>query len=242
MDAQKKLEDIAKESSIYMWHNEEKYKHKDVFDCIQYAIEHNLNLNDKDFYKGNLVSLLLDIYYNEYYACKVFTEEKFDILINQKSEALIPLEERTSGIFNELMYLKNHNYNFNNYTTLVNLELKDNDQAPVFCVMKWAEDNLMLQWLINNGCKEQMLIPFDPLENPEEGQTLVDWCFDNIDLCMEDIIMVENHTGKDCTKIYKLAADTIRTMLENGMTRGDGLFTDINEDNKISFHRMRTVF
>jgi len=240
MDIKEKLNDISKDSHRYIGHNRKIYTHKDVFDCIHEAVSIGMDLNSKELYDGNLVSLLLDIYYNEFGAYNFVEESCWEVEINNKSEALVPLAERESKILDELFYLKENGYDFNNSTTLIDETLEDNDESPLMRVLSMPNDPLMAEWLIDNGCKEQLILPLTSCE--ENTEIVVDWCFDEIDLNMEEIIETEDRTKKDLKFLYKLAADTIRAMIKNGLTYRSGNFIDIDDSDMVSYHHIRMKY
>lgn len=203
--------------------------HSEIFKVVKMMHEEGISLNDLVMFDKNVINEILEGYYATY-DMRIFDENERLIFIKE-SEVTLPLEERKSGITEELSWLLNNGYDINSHVSFDGVNEKFYD-CPVIQVFAFPNDIYMAKWLIEKGIADQLRIKVDV------DETIADWCFDNLDICAEDFTL----TTLNISPVCKITADLVRLLLQNGCSKRDGAIIMIDNKNLVSFDYHRYLY
>lgn len=203
--------------------------HKDIFKIVKDMHGEGISLNDQLMFDMNIVAEILNAYCATY-DMRTLDENSNLVAINE-SEVLLPLNSRSSGIGEELKWLINEGYDINSHVSFEGNNENFYDY-PVIQAFAFPIDIHIANWMIDKGCAKQLEIDIG------DGETVADWCFDNLDICAEDLINQEFETSKIC----KITADLIRILLKHGCRRRQGTIISIDNNNKVSFNLPNYIY
>ena len=217
--------------------------HKEIFAIVLSLLNDGVLINDTKVFDGNIITAILDAYYREYDGRKY--DEDDHLVSWKKTEVLFPLEERESGILDELEYIINLGYNIHAFA--IDSEYWF-DEFPTFNVFSYPIDAHMAIWMEEKGFTTQLDILFADCEG--DNDTIADWCFDNIDYCFYGgaFCVSENNIANievDLENVpYQMAAEIVRILRKHNLHCSEGFsgMEFFSNDDKVYFHGRRIKY
>lgn len=187
------------------------------------------SLTSDELYDDDLLDSLLNLYADE-----------FGLLRDKdQREAGIELKDRKSGILNDLEWLQQNGFSFEEDCKRL-LQITDDDIVfnPLSTAADYALDYHLFDYLVENGFYDLLNAVADPLY-PDE--TIMDCIWSAVDSRAEDVVYIEDE-NYDFDTVFSNMAVIFRRLIYYGCQERGGLAIVVHKDLRISFSRPKMMY